>query len=85
MFTKKLELKMLRIDRVILINNNPETRGGPGRRDRMQALKRRKTQLQFFLHISSSYAKILGETNIQPLEIPKVGQKQMKEKERKKD
>ena len=64
---------MLRIDRVILINNNPETRGGPGRRDRMQAIKRRKTQLQFFLHISSSYAKILGETNFHAREIPRSG------------
>ena len=30
-----------------------------------------------FLHISSSYANILGETNFQPQKIPEVGQKQL--------
>ena len=29
----------------------------------------------FFLHISSSYVKILGETNFQPLEVPRSGSK----------
>ena len=29
----------------------------------------------FFLHISSSYAKILGETNFQPRELPRSGSK----------
>ena len=32
------------------------------------------------MHISSSYAKILGETNFQPREIPEVGQKPKTEK-----
>ena len=33
-----------------------------------------------FLHISSSYAKILGETNFQPGRLPEVGKKQKTEK-----
>ena len=39
--------------------NTPGTAGGPGGRDRTLAVKRR-----FFLHISSSCSKILGETNL---------------------
>ena len=41
----------------------------------------------FFLHISSSYAKILGKTNFQPREIPRSRSKAKngKERERKKD
>ena len=35
------------------------------------------------MHISSSYAKILGETNVQPREIPRSGSK-AKDGERKK-
>ena len=40
-----------------------------------------------FLHISSIYAKILGETNFQPRDFPEVGQRQKTEKkeEREKD
>ena len=30
----------------------------------------------FFLHMTSSYAKILGETDFQPREFPEVGEKQ---------
>ena len=39
------------------------------------------------MHISSSYAKILGETNFQPWEIPRSGSKAKdgKEKERKRE
>ena len=58
--------------------NTPGTRGGPGGHDRTLAVKR--------LHISSSYAKILGETNFQPREIPRSGSKAKngeREKERK--
>ena len=29
----------------------------------------------FFLHISSSYAKMLGKTNCQPQEFPQIGSK----------
>ena len=59
------------------------TRGGPGGRDRTLAAKRRKNaQNQIFFvkkndmkikknNISSSYAKILGDTNFQPREIPR--------------
>ena len=59
--------------------NTPGTAGGPGGRDRMLAVKSLKETQKatfffvkkikitlkkyFFLHISSSYAKILGETN----------------------
>ena len=41
----------------------------------------------FFLHISSTYAKILGETNFQPREIPRSGLKAKdgEKKERKRD
>ena len=36
-----------------------------------------------FLHISSGYAKILGETNFQPREFPRIGSKAEDVKERK--
>ena len=39
-----------------------------------------KLQQQQKLHISSIYAKILGETNFLSREIPEVGQKQKTEK-----
>ena len=38
----------------------------------------------FFLHISSSYAKILGETNFQPRQFPRNGSK-AKDRERQND
>ena len=38
----------------------------------------------FFWHISSSFAKILGETNVNTREIPEVGQKQKTEKKKEK-
>ena len=65
--------------------NTPGTAGGPGGRDRTLAVKSRKNArksafflkkikiTKFFLHISSSYAKIWGETNFQPREIPRSG------------
>ena len=34
------------------------------------------------MYISSSYAKILGETNLQPREFPRSGSKAKKEKKR---
>ena len=39
---------------------------------------------QKYMHISSSYAKILGETNFQPWEIPRSGSKAKDGKEREK-
>ena len=41
--------------------------------------KMRENYNKFFLHVSSSYAKILGETNVQRRRFPKVGQKQKTE------
>ena len=55
----------------ITFGNTPGTWGGPGGHDRTLAL-----------HISSSYAKILGETNFQPREIPRSGSKAKDGKER---
>ena len=70
--------------------NTPGTAGGPGGRDRTLAVKSKKKSLEnhpffrgkknylkniFFLHISSGYAKILGETNFRTLEIPRSGSK----------
>ena len=67
--------------------NTPGTAGGPGDRHRTLAVKSRKTakksvffrkknkftpkKIFFILHISSSYAKILGETNFHAREIPR--------------
>ena len=68
---------------MIFYVNTPGTRGGPDGRDQTLAVKRRKSV--FFvknnnyiisvLHISFSYAKILGETNCQPQEFPRSGSK----------
>ena len=70
--------------------NTPGTAGGPGGRDRTLAVKSKKiarkspfflgekkiTQKHiFFWHISSRYAKILGETNFRTREIPRSGSK----------
>ena len=54
--------------------NTPRTRGGPGGRDRTLDAKQ--------LHISSSYAKILGKTNFSLGSFPKVFQKQKTEKKK---
>ena len=35
----------------------------------------RHVVLLFFLHVSSSYAKLLGKTNFQPREFPLIGSK----------
>ena len=68
------------IDCLIVIINTPGTRGGPGGRDRTLAMKARKNARK------SSYAKILGETNVQPREFPRSGSKakDVKEEEREK-
>ena len=65
--------------------NTPGTAGGPGGRDRTLAVKSRKNVRKFsffllnkklppknifLLHISSSYAKILGEKLFRTWEIP---------------
>ena len=70
--------------------NTPGTAGGPGGRDRTLAVKSRKTselspfflkkikftpKKYFFLHISSSYDKILGEKLFRTWEIPRSGSK----------
>ena len=81
--------------------NTPGTAGGPGGRDRTLAVKNRKTagkknylNKYFFLHISSSYAKILGEKLFRTWEFPRSGSKaedggkrgeRERKKERKKD
>ena len=65
---------------------SPGTAGGPGGRDQMLALKTLETQLFlrkkiniFFLHISSSYAKLLGEKLFRTWEIPQSGSKANKQ------
>ena len=68
--------------------NTPGTAGGPGGCDRKLAVKSRKKPknhfffvkkikitYKFFWQISSSYAKILGETNFRTREIPRSGSK----------
>ena len=40
---------------------------------------------KYFLHISSSYAKILGETNFQPREFPRSGSKAKDVEERRRE
>ena len=85
--------------------NTPGTAGGPGGRDRTLAVESRKTSEKspfkkiknklpkkiFFLHISSSYAKILGEKLFRTWEIPRSGSKaedgggKKEKEERKKD
>ena len=73
-FPTQLEsIKTLRTDKVS--SNIPKTAGGPGGHDRTLAVKSPKnaqklTEKKIFLHISSSYAKILGETNFHTREIP---------------
>ena len=57
--------------------NTPGTRGDPSGRDRTLGVK--------LLHISSSYAKILGETNFQPRDYLQSGSKAKDGKERKKE
>ena len=63
---------------ILFYTNTPGTAGGPGSRDRTLAIQlkiarksffsSKKIKINkksiFFLHISSSYAKILGETNV---------------------
>ena len=68
--------------------NTPESRGGPGGRDRTLAVKNQKNKKKcLFLHISSSYATILGETNVHPREFPRRGSKtkDIIERERKRE
>ena len=69
--------------------NTPGTAGRSGFHDRTLAEEVEKTPKNlsflgkkiklpkkiFFLHISSSYAKILGETNVRTWEIPRSGSK----------
>ena len=69
--------------------NTPGTAGGPGGRDRTLAVKSKKSlENDLFFHkknknylkkiyffASSSYAKILGETNFRTREIPRSGSK----------
>ena len=69
--------------------NTPGTAGGPGGSDRTLAIQSRKTAekntlfslrnkiypIFFFLHIFSSYAKILGETNFHTREFTRSGSK----------
>ena len=63
--------------------NTPGTAGGPGGRDQTLAAKSRKISRKSFfsrkkiitMHISSSYAKILGGTNFRTQEIPQSGSK----------
>ena len=78
--------------------NTPGTRGGPGGRDQTLAVKRRKNARKsvfflvkiknylkiYFLHISPSNAKILGETNFHTWEFPRSGSK-AKDGEKKKE
>ena len=74
------------------------TAGGPGGRDRTLAVAKNRAKITFFsgggkklpkkkiffLHISSSYAKILGEKLFHTWEIPRSGSKaEDGEKERK--
>ena len=54
-----------------------------GRRHASRGKKTKITKNEYiFWHISSSYAKILGETNFQPWEIPRSGSKAKDGKER---
>ena len=63
-----------------MINKIDLTRGGSGGHDRTLATKRRKMPENQLL--SSSYAKILGETNFQSWEIPRSGSKAKDGKEK---
>ena len=66
--------------------NTPGTRGWSRLRDRTLVVAKNRAKMTFFLgekklpkknifflHISSSYAKILGETNFHAREIPRSG------------
>ena len=61
--------------------NTQGTAGDPGdreklkKRTRISFFLRKKNKITFFLHISSSYAKILGETNFHTREFPRSGSK----------
>ena len=80
----------------ITYENTAGTRVGPGFHDQTLAVKSRVetenflfvkkniTKKIFFLNISSSYAKISGETNFQPREFPRRGSK-AKDREKKKE
>ena len=59
---------------ILTCQYTPGTVGGPSGRDRTLAVKRRKTP-ENHMHISSSYAKILGDTNFYTREIPQSGSK----------
>ena len=87
-----LDLQTISRDR----RNTPGTVGGPGGRDRTLAIKSRKTfekshffllkkiyppKKYFFLHISSSYAKILGQKLFRTREFPRSGSKTKDEKQ----
>ena len=95
-------LLLLMFKFMISYKNTPGTAGGPGGRDRTLAIKSRKTAEKnsffrkkikftqkeyFFLHISSSYAKILGEKLFRTWEFPRRGSKAKdgEEKKKKKD
>ena len=74
--------------------NTPGTRGWSKLRERTLAIQKKRAKIiffckkikitYFFLLISSSYAKILGETNFQPREFPRSGSKASDGKEEKK-
>ena len=60
--------------------------GGPGGRDQTLTVKRTKNaQKSFFFYVSSSYAKILGETNFQPREFHRSGSKAKDVKEERRE
>ena len=74
--------------KMALKQNTPGTAGGPGGRDRTLAVAKNCAKMTFFsggeknypkkiffLHISSSYAKILGEKLFRTWEIPRSGSK----------
>merc|ERR1739838_347307 len=82
-----------------LHKNTPVTAGGPGGRDRTLAVAKNRAKMTFFsggeknypkkifffLHISSSYAKILGEKLFRTWEIPRSGSKAENGEERKRE
>ena len=59
----------------MLWRNKKTFESTPCSRDQMLAERRRKNARKSALHISSSYAKILGETNFHAREIPRSGWK----------
>ena len=76
---------------ITTIKNTPGTRGWSRLRDRTLAVAKKTFfagEKKNYLKISSSYAKILGETNFHAREIPqsggKVGGGEKKEKKKKK-